>query len=100
LDLFLEVRCLPELFWREVRNVHVVDILEKRERMSSQRSSCQYCIMGLQILPQLVNRDRVGPGCFVFRLLHHLVIDEQLANVPDFDLVAVGLPKLTGFQLR
>ena len=100
LDFLLEVGCLPELFWREVCNVHIVRILEKREKKSSRRSIGQHCVISHQILPQLVDPGRVGLGFFVVWLLHHLVINEQLANVPDFDVVAVGLPELPCFQLR
>ena len=99
LDFLLEVRGFSQLARCQIGNVHIVVILEKPDEKSSRRGS-QHRVIGHQILPQRVNPGSVGPGFFMVRLLHHLVINEQLADVPDFDVVAVRLPELPGFQLR
>jgi hypothetical protein len=54
----------------------------------------QHRFLGLQIFLQGVNPGRLGPDCFSAGLLHHLVINEPFANVPDLNVAVIGFPEL------
>ena len=62
--------------------------------MSSRRSIDQHRLVNLQILGERVNPGPLGPHCSLARLLHHLVINEPLADVPDQNVACIGLPEL------
>jgi len=42
----------------------------------------------------------LGPHCFSAGLLHHLVINEPLADMPDLNVTVIGFPELALFELR
>ena len=54
----------------------------------------QHRFLGLQIFLQRVNAGRLGPNPPFARLLHHRVINKPLADVPDLNIAALGLPEL------
>jgi len=64
------------------------------EWRSSRRSIDQHRPLGLQIHLQRVNPGRMSPHCFFSWVLHHLVINEPLADVPDLDVAVIGFPEL------
>jgi len=68
--------------------------------MSSCRSLGQHRLLGLQIFLQRFNGGRLGPHSPYAWLLHHLVINEPLADVPDLNVAAIGFPELAFFQCR
>jgi hypothetical protein len=41
------------------------------------------------------NPGRLGPHCFSAGLLHNLVINEPLADVPDLNVAAIRFPELS-----
>jgi hypothetical protein len=67
--------------------------------MSSTRGNGQYCVLALQILVQSLNACRLRLHRFLPKLLHHLVVNEPLADVPDLNVAAIRFPELPLFQL-
>jgi hypothetical protein len=92
LDLLLEVGCLTELLRCCV--YHSAGVWMDWEWRSSWRCYGQHRLLALQILLQCANLGRLGPHCLSSRLLHHLVINEPFAKVPDLNVAVSGLPEL------
>ena len=62
---------------------------------SSRRSIEQHRFLGIQISLQRVNPGRMSPHSFSAGLLHHLVINEPFADVPEVNIASVGFPELS-----
>ena len=62
---------------------------------SSRGSIDQHRFLVPQILGERVNPGPLGTHGSLAWLLHHLVINESLANVPDLNVAVIGFPELT-----